>query len=340
MSMVTLKDIALEVGRSVTTVSRALSACSDVSPETIKHVQETAARMGYVPNVLAQRLQKQSTDTIGVVTPISSKGYAEPFFCDFLAGIGEAASQAGLDLMVAYAREDENQIAVYRKLIEERKVDGFIINRTLREDPRIDYLRSVDFPFAVFGQVENQKDYSYIDEDGEFAMNLVADHLVDQGHERIGCLCPPLTFTSAATRLRGLRAGLARHGLTLDDTLIKEGCFEQQDGYLRTLALLDEENPPTAVVGFNDLVAFGAINAAKDRGLKVGKDFAVTGFDDIQMADFYRPPLTTIRQPIKEIGGQVTGLLLKQLQTRRKDVPFKHRQILLKPELIIRESSI
>ncbi|PKL12568.1 MAG: LacI family transcriptional regulator [Spirochaetae bacterium HGW-Spirochaetae-8] len=333
-SMVTLKDIAVEVNRSVTTVSRALAGCSDVNKETAELVRTVAKRMGYVPNTYAQRLQKQTTDTVGIVAPPSSKGYAEPFFSEFLAGIGEKATEFGYDMLVAYARE-ENQMAIYRKLVEGRRVDGFILYRTLRNDPRVNYLHSIGFPFTSFGQVENLKDYAYIDEDGEYAMQMIARHLVDRGHRRIGCICPPLSVMYAYTRLNGLVKGLKELGLELDPELVREGYFDQKDGYEQALILLDHPNPPTAIVGFNDLIAFGVINAAKTRGLHIGSEFAVTGFDNGQMAAFYRPPLTTISQPTYEIGGLLLKLLIDNLGNTKDPKP----QIFLRPKLIVRESS-
>ncbi|AEC01720.1 LacI family DNA-binding transcriptional regulator [Parasphaerochaeta coccoides] len=334
--MVTLKDIAQAVNRSVTTVSRALSGCSDVNAETASQIRETSKRMGYVPNVYAQRLQKQSTDTIGIVVPSTSRGHAEPFFSEFLAGIGEKATEYGYDLLVTYISE-ENQVATYRKLVEGRRVDGFIIYRTLRDDPRVNYLHGIGMPFATFGQVENISDYIYIDEDGEYAMGLIACHLAAKGHRRIACICPPSSVMYSHIRLRGLVKGLEEQGIKLAPDLVREGFFDQKDGYEQTMALLDLDNPPTAIVGFNDMIAFGIINAAKNRKLKIGRDLAVTGFDDNTMAPFYRPPLTTIRQPTYEIGGMLVQFLIDHI--RANDPKARKPQVLLRPELIVREST-
>jgi len=183
--------------------------------------------------------------------------------------------------------------------------------------------------------VENLHDYAYIDEDGEYAMELVARHLFERGHRRIGCICPPLTVMYAYTRLNGLVKGLNNLGLDLDPDLIREGYFDQKDGYEQAMVLLGHPNPPTAIVGFNDLIAFGVINAAKNRGLHIGSEFAVTGFDNGQMAALYRPPLTTISQPTYEIGGMLFQLLIQNLGNVKAPKP----QILLIPELIVREST-
>ncbi len=332
--MVTLKDISDRVNRSVTTVSRALSGCSDVSKTTAELIKSVADQMGYVPNTYAKRLQKQTTDTIGIVVHPASRGYAEPFFSEFLAGIGDKATEYGYDLLVSYAQE-HNQMDIYHQLVEGRRVDGFILYRTLRNDPRVNYLQSVNFPFALFGQVENFEDYSYIDEDGEYAMQLIVKHLIERGHKRIGCICPSLSLMHAHTRYNGLVKNLLEFGLDLDPEMVREGYFDQGGGYEQAMVLLDHPNPPTAIVGFNDMIAFGAINAAKTRGLRVGKNFAVTGFDNSMMAPYYRPPLTTISQPIYNIGGQLFQILIKNI----KDKTISRTQLLLRPELIVRDSS-
>jgi len=341
--MVTLKDIGERVNRSVTTVSRALAGCSDVSPETIHLVKEAAKEMGYVPNTLAQRLQKKTADTIGIIVPYSSTGYAEPFFSELLAGIGKEASEQGLDLLVAYAKK-ESELSLYKKLVSGRRVDGFVISRTLCQDERIDYLVSLNFPFASFGMVENRQDFPFVEEDGEYAMTTIVNHLVQRGHTRIACICPPLSVMFSAVRLRGVRKRMTELGLSLPDEMIRIGSFDQKDGHEQAAYLLDLPNPPTAIIGFNDSIAFGAINAGKERALKIGEDLAVTGFDDIPMAEMYRPPLTTIHQPIAEIGSLVTKLLVKAIQEKNPKYKatgqgLENMQVIMCPKLIIREST-
>lgn len=139
----------------------------------------------------------------------------------------------------------------------------------------------------------------------------------------------------AYIRYNGLVKSLAAHGLELEAALVREGYFDQKDGYEQALVLLNQPTPPTAIVGFNDMIAFGAINAAKTLGLHVGKEFAVTGFDNSMMAAYYRPPLTTISQPIFKIGGKLLEMLIQSL----KDKEHEPSQLLLRPQLIIREST-
>jgi LacI family transcriptional regulator len=335
--MVTLKDLAQRVNRSVTTVSRALAGYSDVSPKTRELVAKAAEDMGYIPNTMAQRLQKSSTDTLGIILPGYGEGFSEPFFTEFLAGIGKMSSKYGYDLLVTYVHT-RDELATYKKMIVSRRVDGFIIVRTLCIDERVKYLCDTGFPFAAFGRVDNGNCFPFVDEDGEYAMELIADHLAERNHTRIGVICPPQFIRSAKVRLTGLKKGLKKHGIKLDSDLIQIGSFDQKGGYEHAKLLLGLPNPPSAIVGFNDMVAMGAIHAAHDIGLEIGKDIAITGFDDIPMAEFCRPPLTTIRQPINQIGGMVTELLIQRIKTAG-DTDIDVQQTILKPELIIRESS-
>ena len=174
--MVTLKDIAKRVGRSVTTVSRALYGYDDVSPETTALVQKTAEEMGYRPNIMAQRLQKRKTDTIGFIIPTFGPRFSDPFFSEFLAGIGNKASNHGYDLLVSTHPPGDEEMEAYRRMVEGGRTDGFIIVRTRRKDCRVEYLLERDFPFAVFGRVEGIDNFTYVDEDSVYGMRLIADH--------------------------------------------------------------------------------------------------------------------------------------------------------------------
>lgn len=360
--MVTLKDISLRVNRSITTVSRALAGYSDVSDETITLVRTAAREMGYVPNTIARRLRSKSTETIGFVIPESSGGYSEAFFNEFLAGVSKTASMRGYDLLVAVANDPKDELSAYKKLIREGKVDGFILNRTYRVDPRVEFLLQEAFPFAMFGRVDKPGSIPYVDEDGDYAMGLIVKHLVNCGHTRIACIGQPQAITFSYTRLQSVEKHLKQLGHDLQPEMVRMGYFNQKEGYEQTNELLCKPHPPTAIICFNDLIAFGAINAAKDLGFTIGKDIAITGFDDIPMAAQYRPPLTTIFQPIQSIGGMVVDLLIDYIRTIKEEsenasaivdknritlpvhweIESSHQgyQLLLKPELIIRETTL
>jgi len=333
--VVTLKDISKATGKSITTVSRALNDYDDVSAETKALVARVAKELGYTPNTWAQRLQKQHTETIGLIIPTFGPRFSDPFFSELLAGIGNRAAQFGYDMLVSTRAPGEEEKTAYLAAINGRRVDGFVLVRTRREDARIALLQESQFPFVAFGRVEEKLDFPFVDEDGTYGMKLVTRHLVELGHTRIACLAPPPELMFAHYRLQGFKVGLAEAGLQADDSLILTGDLTQRGGYEQASKLLDLPSPPTAIAACNDLMAFGAMSAAQDRGLVVGKDIAITGFDDIPMSEYAHPSLTTLHQPLYEIGGMVCEMLIQLILGEQLDEKY----ILLKPELMVRQSS-
>ncbi|NOZ71223.1 MAG: LacI family transcriptional regulator [Chloroflexi bacterium] len=331
---VTIKDIARETGKSITTVSRALNDYDDVSPETKSLVRRVAAEMGYTPNLWAQRLQKQRTETVGLILPTMGPRLGDPFFGQLIAGVGDKAGEYGYDLLVSTLPPGENEVEIYKKKVQSRQLDGVIVVRTRRHDARIEYLRAADIPFVVFGRTEGELDYPYVDEDGAAGMRAIVEHLIRAGHRRIACIAPPEELMFAKYRMQGVHEALAQHGLELDPTLLRRGDLTQRGGFVEAQALLALPQPPTAIVACNDLMAFGAISAAQQQGLVVGQDIAITGFDDTPWAEHSHPPLTTVHQPIYEIGNMLCDMLIRITQGQT----LEQRQIVLKPRLVIRQS--
>ena len=327
---VTIKDIAKRTGKSITTVSRALHGYHDVSPETREMIVRVAKEMGYTPNLLAQRLQKQRTDTLGFILPTFGPRFSDPFFSEFLAGIGNTAGEYGYDLLVSTQPPGEKELEIYRQKVMGRQVDGFIVVRTRCQDPRIQYLREAGAPFVAFGRTEGHLDYPFVDEDGAAGMRMLVDHLVGLGHRRIAYISPPLEYTFARDRLTGVQRALHDAGLALPDAYLVYGNLTQRSGMNQAARLLDLPEPPTAIIAGNDLMAFGAMSAAQQRGLRVGRDIAIAGFDDIPMAETAHPPLTTIHQPIYKIGRMLAEMLIKIIRNE----PVPSRQIILQPQLM------
>jgi LacI family transcriptional regulator len=332
---VTIKDIAKEVGRSVTTVSRALHDYDDVSPETKEMVRQAAAEMGYTPSSFAQRLQKQKSDTIGLVLPTYGPRFLDPFFSEFLAGMGNKAGSLGYDILVSTCPPGEEELLRYQFSVQGRRVDGFIILRTRCKDPRIEYLCQVDFPFVAFGRTEGPCDFPFVDEDSEYGMHLIVEHLAKLGCHRIGFIAAPEELMFTTYRNKGFLESLEKHDIPVDENLISTGDLTQRGGYAQAKILLELSTQPDAIVASNDLMALGAISAAQDEGLTVGRDIAITGFDDTPMAEHSHPPLTTVHQPVYKIGGMVTEMLIHRIQGKILD----NEKIILKPSLVIRQSS-
>ena len=333
---VTLKDIAHRVGKSVTTVSRALHDFDDVSSETKAEVRQIAEELGYIPNIHAQRLQKQRTDTIGFIMPTFGPRFSDPFFSEFLAGIGNQSAKMGFDLLVSTCPPGTMELQAYQKNVHSPRVDGFIVVRTRMQDQRIKFLSQMEIPFVAFGRMLDHDDYAYVDEDGEYGMQLITCHLADLGHKRIAYLDAPSDFMFAHYRRQGFLAGLADNHIPVDENIMVTGDMTQRSGYQLATDLLTEPDPPTAIVACNDLMALGAISAAQQLGLEVGLDVAITGFDNIPLSEHCHPPLTTVHQPIYQIGEMVCKMLIMQILAD----PLEQEQIILQPSLMVRQSSL
>lgn len=332
---VTLKDIARATGKSVTTVSSALNDYDDVSQETKDLVRRVAREMGYTPNVAARQLRKKRTDTLGIVLPTFGPRFSDPFFSELLAGIGNQAAGEGFDLLVSTRSPGPDEDEAYRKIVSRQRVDGLLVVRTRRDDPRIAFLAAQSFPFVVFGRTEQELDFPYVDEDGLMGMKLAVQHLIDVGHRRLALIAAPPDLMFAKYRLAGFRQAMQENNLAIDESLILVGDLTQRNGHQLAAKVLDRPDRPTAIAAGNDLMALGAMTAVQERGLLVGRDIAVTGFDDIPPAQYSHPPLTTVHQPIYRIGRLICEVLIKCIRGE----PLTERHVLLRPSLVIRASS-
>ena len=331
---VTIKDIAKRVGRSVTTVSRAMHDYDDVSPETKEMVRQAAAEMGYTPSSFAQRLQKQKSDTIGLVLPTYGPRFSDPFFSEFLAGVGNKAGSQSYDILVSTCPPGDEELLRYQSSVQGRRVDGFIVLRTRRQDSRIEYLCQANFPFVAFGRTEGQCEFPFVDEDSEYGMHLIVEHLAKLGRQRIGFIAAPEDLMFTFYRNKGFLESLEAYSIPIDENLITTGDLTQRGGYAQAKNLLSLSPLPDAIVASNDLMALGAISAAQEKGLIIGKDIAITGFDDTPMAEHSHPPLTTVHQPVYKIGGMVTDMLIQRIQGET----LENENVILKPSLMIRQS--
>lgn len=332
---VTLKDIAQQVGYSVTTVSRALAGYDDVAESTRQLILKTAAEMGYHPDATARRLRQRRTDTIGFIIPTHGPRFSDPFFSELLAGIGNKAAEQEFDLLVSTRAQGSEEMKVYERMVTERRVDGLLVVRTRCQDQRIAYLIERDFPFVAFGRSDLEADFPYLDVDGEAGMRQLTQHLIDLGHRRIAYISAPLDLMFAAHRLEGYKQALAANGIPFDETLVAIGELTRRSGYQAERDFLTRDDHPTAIVACNDLMALGVISAVQGLGLTVGRDVAVAGFDDIPLAEHAHPPLTTVRQPIYEIGKCICGMLIQLLRGQA----LEERHMILESQLIVRESS-
>jgi len=336
----TLKDVAKQANVSFQTVSKVLNKKARVSPETEKRIFDAIEALDYHPNFTARSLRVQKTRTIGYSWRPSQPGRYNPILDEFLQGMFQTADTYGYNfLCFPYSLDAQKRVANYKKLVQTRRLDGFVLSTVNYEEPGIKFLVDNKIPFYAFGRAGNDHAFPYIDVDGSAGLKAAVDHLVEQGHQRIGALAWPPDSRVGNDRMEGYFAQIEHHKLLLDQRLVFRGEGTSAVGYAGMERLLDlpAEIRPTAVVTMNDELAFGAIAKLRDANILPGKEFGVVGFDDVPAASLSRPSLSSIHQPADKIGRLILERLINWLETG--DYPSPASEILA-PELIVRESSL
>jgi len=332
---VTIRDVAKKLNLSITTVSRALDGYDDVADHTRQRVTQVARKMGYVPSRAARQLRRQQADVIGYILPASGSHFTDPFFSEFIAGLGDEATSHNYDLLVSTATPDSSaEHAIYERWVRSRLIDGIILSRMRLRDWRAKYLTENNFPFVAHGHTHQRLKFPYIEVDSRAGFELLVKHLVERGHKRIAYIGAPARFTLQTDRLDGYRSGLEATHIRFDPGLVGEGDLSRTGGYDAALRLFDLPKPPTAIIGVNDLTAIGAMRAARERGLMVGKDIAIAGYDGTDDSEHTQPPLTTLRQQVYEIARQLAQMLIARIAGE----PVQAR-LIIQPELVVREST-
>jgi len=277
---VTIRDVAKRLKLSITTVSRALDGYDDVAEETRERVIRVAREMGYMPSRAARELRRKRSDAIGYILPTSNPRFADPFFSEFVAGLGDEVTSHNLDLLVSTAPPGtEAERAIYERWVQSRRVDGIVLSRMRQHDWRADYLTERQFPFVALGRTLTPHDFPYIEVDSRSGFARLVGHLVEQGYRRIAYIGASPELVLEADRRAGYRNGLAAAGLAFDEALVVEGNLTRVGGYQAARRLLALPQRPTAIIGANDLTAIGVMRAAREGGLAVGRDLAVAGHD-------------------------------------------------------------
>lgn len=330
----TIRDVAKKLNLSIYTVSRALDGYDDVADKTRQLVIETAGEMGYAPNRAARQLRRQKTETMGFIIPSIAKRFNEPFFTEFISGLGEELSATDFDLLVSNATTDEGERKLYHRWTNSHKVDGFILNRIRRHDWRVTYLHKLNIPFVGLGKSQDGIRYPCVRIDAaEQYLNLIK-HILNNGFSQFAFISGPPDLINHIERLRWIKSALKKCELELDPGHIVSTDMTSTGGYEAASALLSTSNPPDSFLCVNDQIAFGVLHAAHEQGLEVGKHLAVSGFDGIRDSDHTEPALTTLAIPVAEVARQLVQMLLKITSHQ----PLDEEEIIIKPELRIRAS--
>ncbi len=334
---VTIRDVAQRAGVSTATVSYVLNESRPVGEETRRRVQEAVEELGYRPSIIARGLQAGQSRIIGYSWRPAPANQFNPILEKFIHSVAEATARYGYHVLTFPYPEPYDELEVYREMAESGRVDGFVLPNTRFDDQRIRYLLDEGFPFVAFGRSNPDWEFPWVDVDGAGGVRTAVDHLVGLGHRRIALVGWLARDPVGKERMAGYQTAMALAGIAVDRAWIKrvENDYFSAYGAAQSLLSLPAERVPTAVVAFSDLIAIGVMNAATDAGWRVGRELAVVGFDDAPAACYLRPPLTSLRQPVREVGECVVKMLIDLLGG--KELAPAH--ILLEPKLVVREST-
>ncbi len=271
--------------------------------------------------------------TLGLVLCQSPEQvFADPFLPQVLRGINDVAQAAGYRILLETVTHPEDN--GYSALVLENRIDGFILSGPRSDDEALRSLHEEGFPIVLMGRLPDV-DIPFVDVDNVRAAYGAVEHLIRLGHTRIGMITNgPLHYTASADRLEGYRRALNDHALPYDPDLVVYGAFREESGQVAMDHLLEREDPPSAVFVASDAVALGALVSIRRHGLRVPDDIALVGFDDIPLAAYVNPPLTTVRLPARRLGEEAARLLVALVEGR--EVESTH--ILLDTTLVVRAS--
>jgi LacI family transcriptional regulator len=330
---VTILDVARESGVSYSTVSRALNDFSYVKEETREKVLAAAAKLGYVTNIQASSLAGGKTRIIGLLVPGLDNGYIG----EIVRGIDEEIAKINYDLMLYTTRRRVGREALYVNAISNGLSDGMILIVPLLEPEYLEALQSHEFPYVLVDQSDPSHCSDAIDATNWQGAYDATKYLINLGHRRIGFITGLREIQSAVDRFEGYKAALTEYNIAFDDTLVAEGDFFNASGYEAGQKLLQLKPHPTAIFASNDLMAFGAMQAIGEQGLRIPHDISLIGFDDIPQASMVHPQLTTVRQPLDQMGRVAVRLLLEQIENLGNPERAV-RRVTLATHLIKRES--
>ncbi len=329
-STITIIDVAREAGVSYGTVSRVINDSPNVKPETRERVKEVINRMGFVGNRNARSLVSGRSNVIGLLIPDLGTAYIG----EIIRGIDFELETANYNLMLYTTHRRETKETGYISSLIQSGVDGVILILPRNPANYLERLRALKFPYVLV-------DHQGIDEQGpavgatnfQGAMDST-EYLISLGHRKIAFITGSMDLGCAQERLAGYKAALEKHSLPVKQEWIIEGDFEQSTGYVGAKVLISLKEKPTAIFASNDMMAFGVMNAVRDMGLKIPGDMSIIGFDDIFQSSQTMPGLTTVQQPLEQMGRKATRMLVEMMS----EGEIKSGKVELPTHLVIRDS--
>jgi LacI family transcriptional regulator len=328
--MVTMADVARVAGISVSTVSHVINGTRFVKEETRQAVFEAIKQTGYIHNTIAKSLVSGSTQTIGLAISAITNFY----FADIVSGIESQISKAGYTLLLADTHDDPGKELHIVEALHQRRVDGLLLAPATGADgAALRYLSDLGVPTVLVDRCASAE-FDQVGAENIEAVAHLTGHLAERGHRRIGMVSGRDGLVTSDERVAGYRLGLDRHGLVADPRLVVTGSSNADEAEQAVRGLMALDDPPTALVVANNHMTIGAMRALDRPGLRVPEDVALVAYDDFEWAAHFRPRLTTMAQPIQEIGAEAVRLLLDRIADPRREP----RTVRLQPQFMHRES--
>ncbi|HZX26294.1 MAG TPA: LacI family DNA-binding transcriptional regulator [Telluria sp.] len=329
--MATMKQVAEKAGVSTSTVSHVINNTRVVSDDVRERVLAVIQELRYIPSAVARSLKNDKTHTIGMMIPNNSN----PYFAELIQGIEDASFKLGYNIILCNAYDDAKKQAAYLRVLMEKRIDGLILVASGDDEELAEILRGMPMPKVVVDREVSGVDADFIEADHDRGGYLATKYLLGLGHRDIACVSGPMHLVPSRDRVAGYQRALQEAGIAVNSHFLVHSDFTSEGGYTAFKHLLGLAHRPTAVFAGNDLMAFGGMCAANEAGVRVPEDLSVIGYDDIALASFSTPRLTTMAQPKYEMGETIARILVERIQGGHQPV----RREMFTPVLVERQST-
>jgi LacI family transcriptional regulator len=326
-----MKQVAERAGVSTSTVSHVINNTRVVSDDVRERVLALIAEMRYIPSAVARSLKNDKTQTIGMMIPNNSN----PYFAELIQGIEDASFKLGYNIILCNAYDDPEKQAAYIRVLMEKRIDGLILVSSGSSDELSRLLASQNIPMVLVDREVEGVEADFVEADHEQGGYIATKYLIDLGHRDIACVSGPIDLLPSRDRVVGYLRALKEAGIRFRLDYLVRSDFTSEGGYNAFTQLLALKQPPTAIFASNDLMAIGGICAASEARVRIPEDLSVMGYDDIALASFSTPRLTTVAQPKYEMGELTARVLVDRIAGVNR-APHREK---LQSELIVRQST-
>ncbi|QJQ05893.1 LacI family transcriptional regulator [Undibacterium piscinae] len=329
--MATMKQVAEKAKVSTTTVSHVINNTRVVSEDARERVLSVIRELRYIPSAVARSLKNDKTHTLGMIIPNNSN----PYFAEVIQGIEDESFKLGYNIILCNSYDDPKKQAAYTRVLMEKRIDGLILVASGSDEELNQLLTDEGIPKVLVDREVPGVAADFIEADHEQGGYLATKYLLDLGHRDIACVSGPKTLLPSGGRVQGYWRALKEAGVTPREEYLAHSDFTSQGGFTAFRQLLALHPRPTAIFASNDLMAIGGLCAAHQAGMKIPEELSVIGYDDIALASFSTPPLTTIAQPKHEIGVLTAQVMVKRIQ----NAELALRREKLETKLMVRQST-